>query len=244
MFSLRRLIAPVRRLHSSSNSFCKSSKGTPGSPDSSTSESGEIAQRESSLKPVNRPTSNSILSVDHFIENVATSPDRGWSVEKFDKAGIFDYGVYISTYTTVGFRLNQGFVVLGPVAVFPRSIISWNVSNVDDINEDSLCLFHLVQPKLETLLISVGDVAVPKETVRCILDLTRKHNINVQILSTEQACNTFNFLNQQGKMVAAAMIPPRAIYFSDDDVVATQARDREFGTFDSMHLLTSHKKKK
>lgn len=243
MFSLRRLVVPVRRLHSSSKSLCKSSKDTPGS-EGSTGESSEITQRESSRKPTNRPTSSPLITVDQsFIEDVSKSTDRGWSADKFDKTGIFDHGVYISTYSSVGFRLNHGFVVLGPIAVFPRSIFSWNVSDFHDINDDSLCLFHLVQPKLETLLISLGDVAVPKEVVRSILELTRKHSINVHILSTEQACNTFNFLNQQGKMVAAAMIPPRVIHFSDDDIVSTQARDGEFATSDSMHLLKPLKKK-
>jgi NADH dehydrogenase [ubiquinone] 1 alpha subcomplex assembly factor 3 len=38
--------------------------------------------------------------------------------------------------------------VLGPMAIFPRTVLSWNVGSVDDINEDSLSLFCMLEPKI------------------------------------------------------------------------------------------------
>jgi NADH dehydrogenase [ubiquinone] 1 alpha subcomplex assembly factor 3 len=38
--------------------------------------------------------------------------------------------------------------VLGPMAIFPHTILSWNVSQVDEISEDSLTLFSLLEPKI------------------------------------------------------------------------------------------------
>ena len=38
-----------------------------------------------------------------------------------------DGGIFIDAYSNQGFRLNTGFRVIGPCAVFPRSILHWNV---------------------------------------------------------------------------------------------------------------------
>ena len=37
-------------------------------------------------------------------------------------------GIYMSAYSSMGFRLADGMRVVGPCAVFPRSILHWNVS--------------------------------------------------------------------------------------------------------------------
>ena len=38
--------------------------------------------------------------------------------------------------------------MLGPMAIFPRTVLSWNVGNVQAVNEDSLLLFCLIEPKI------------------------------------------------------------------------------------------------
>lgn len=52
----------------------------------------------------------------------------------------------------VGFRLNNGMFVLGPMAIFPKTVLSWNVSGPSDINENSLSLFLHLVPNLGKLL--------------------------------------------------------------------------------------------
>ena len=37
-------------------------------------------------------------------------------------------GMFIDAYSCMGFRLNNGMRVMGPCAVFPRSVLHWNVS--------------------------------------------------------------------------------------------------------------------
>ena len=39
-----------------------------------------------------------------------------------------DY-VYIRSYTTNGFSLTNGFRILGPCVVFPRTVLHWSVSD-------------------------------------------------------------------------------------------------------------------
>lgn len=92
----------------------------------------------------------------------------------------------------------------------------------------------MIQPKIDTLIISIGDQPITPAIGRTILEVTRKHRINIEILSTETACTTFNFLNQQGRMVAAALVPPTNVRLDDDDGIATQARDDKLFSIEKM----------
>lgn len=59
-----------------------------------------------------------------------------------------ELGIINKCLLQVGFRLNNGMYVLGPMAIFPRTVLSWNVGNVHAVNEDSLTLFCLLEPKI------------------------------------------------------------------------------------------------
>jgi len=39
-----------------------------------------------------------------------------------------DEGIFMDSYSTVGFKLNSGIRIMGPCVVFPRSVLQWNVS--------------------------------------------------------------------------------------------------------------------
>lgn len=125
---------------------------------------------------------------------------------------------------------------IGPIVLFPRSVFPWKIERLEDINEDSLCIFYLTEPKVDTLIIGTGDQPVTKEIAQTILEVTRKHRINIEILSTETACTTFNFLCNEGRMVGAALLPPRNVAVNDDDWIATQARTGKLFSMDNMTL--------
>ncbi|KAK8719458.1 hypothetical protein OTU49_014024 [Cherax quadricarinatus] len=59
-----------------------------------------------------------------------------------------DAGLMIDCYSQVGFSLNNGMSLIGPIAIFPKTVLSWCVTNSHDINEDSLSLFYLLEPKI------------------------------------------------------------------------------------------------
>jgi NADH dehydrogenase [ubiquinone] 1 alpha subcomplex assembly factor 3 len=40
-------------------------------------------------------------------------------------------GIFVDAYSTLGFVLNNGLRILGPCAVFPRSVLHWNVRIFD-----------------------------------------------------------------------------------------------------------------
>lgn len=48
----------------------------------------------------------------------------------------------------VGFRLSNGVYCAGPIALFSRSVLSWDVEGPYDITPESLSLFTRLEPKL------------------------------------------------------------------------------------------------
>lgn len=134
-----------------------------------------------------------------------------------------DAPLMIDGYSSLGFRLNNGIFVVGPIAIFPNSILSWNVGNDDDINENSLSLFLNLSPKLDILVVGVSDPMNKK----LVVDINRKvhdiiwkkgyDRINVEVLPTEKAVTTFNFLNSESRFVGGAMLPPVSYSFTLED---------------------------
>ncbi|XP_041349777.1 NADH dehydrogenase [ubiquinone] 1 alpha subcomplex assembly factor 3-like isoform X2 [Gigantopelta aegis] len=126
-----------------------------------------------------------------------------------------DANIYIEAYSPEGFKLSSGFRILGPCAVFPRSILHWNVKSSKDIHENSLSLFCMLEPKIDILILGIGDHGSKYNFD--IIRYLRSKKINVEILPTDQACSTFNFLNSERRYVAAALIPPQDVSFDIDE---------------------------
>lgn len=138
-----------------------------------------------------------------------------------------DLGLMINGFSQYGFRLNNDMVIIGPMAIFPRSVLSWNINNFEDINEDSLSIFYTLEPKIDVLVIGIGDQKVTPQLSKKIIEFMKKYKINVEILTTEQACATFNFLNAESRMVAAALIPPLHISYNENNILQTKLRKKE-----------------
>ncbi|EUB56162.1 Acyl-CoA dehydrogenase family member 9 [Echinococcus granulosus] len=75
--------------------------------------------------------------------------------------------------------------------------------------------YPLVIAILEVLVIGKG-AASEKINQREIINMCWKYNLGVEVLSTPLAVGTFNFLNFEGRYVAAALIPPNRIDVYDD----------------------------
>lgn len=126
-----------------------------------------------------------------------------------------DAPLMIDGYSMMGFRLNNGLFVVGPVALFPHSILSWNIEDDRSINESSLSLFLHLAPKLDLLIIGMSDsrnkkfIAETRENVYRIIRQVRKGDkVNIEVMPTENAVTTFNYVNCEQRFVAAALIPP------------------------------------
>ncbi|XP_054739500.1 NADH dehydrogenase [ubiquinone] 1 alpha subcomplex assembly factor 3 [Anastrepha obliqua] len=169
-------------------------------------------------------------------KNIITSASRQYVKAAYDadgktKVSIFnteqDHGLMITGFSQFGFRLNNDMVIMGPMAIFPRSVLSWNVSSYEDINEDSLAFFCTLEPKIDILIIGIGDQPVTQALSKVIIEFMKKQKINIEILRTEQACATFNFLNAESRMVASALIPPLHISYNENDILQSKLRKKE-----------------
>ncbi|CAB3362782.1 Hypothetical predicted protein [Cloeon dipterum] len=66
-----------------------------------------------------------------------------------------DNGLLVDSYSQLGFRLSNGVFVVGPVALFPKSVLSWNVENIKDVSPKSLQLFFTLDPKIDILVLGL-----------------------------------------------------------------------------------------
>ncbi|XP_053622182.1 NADH dehydrogenase [ubiquinone] 1 alpha subcomplex assembly factor 3 [Plodia interpunctella] len=131
-----------------------------------------------------------------------------------------ELGLMIDSYATYGFRLNNGVTVLGPIAIFPRTVLSWQVRSSHDITEESLKLFKMLEPSIDILI--VGLESKDRGAMNAAFRAARALDLNVELLSTDHACSTFNFLNAEGRSVAGACIPPLSIELNEDDMLQSR----------------------
>ncbi|XP_029357496.1 NADH dehydrogenase [ubiquinone] 1 alpha subcomplex assembly factor 3 isoform X2 [Echeneis naucrates] len=116
-----------------------------------------------------------------------------------------DSGVMIQSYSSRGFTID-GNKVFGPCAVLPPAILQWNVGSYKDITEESVSLFHMLEPRIEILVLGTG--ARVERIDPSVLALLRRKGIAVEVQDTPNACATFNFLTSERRIAAAGLIPP------------------------------------
>lgn len=107
----------------------------------------------------------------------------------------------------IGFTLSDASLLLGPIAVLNGTFFSWNVGSANDINEETLSLFTVLYPVLDILVLGL-ETKCEYSRIREIKEILRKHNIKSEISEVQQACGIYNFLANDGRYVAAGLIPP------------------------------------
>lgn len=98
------------------------------------------------------------------------------------------------------------------------------MSSIEEITEDSLKLFTVLEPKLDIIVLGYGDQQKDLNFYRNLVPFSKRNRLTFEILPTEQACATFNFLTSEGRYVAGALIPPHNIAPTDDDVLQSKMR--------------------
>uniref|UniRef100_T1HCR8 Uncharacterized protein n=1 Tax=Rhodnius prolixus TaxID=13249 RepID=T1HCR8_RHOPR len=133
-----------------------------------------------------------------------------------------------------GFRLNNGMFVIGPMIIFPKTVLSWNVEGDHDINEKSLVLIPLLEPRLDILVIGYGKTTVDRPKFdELVMNLRRQRKyLNVEVLPTEKAATTYNFVAAEGRFVAAALIPPLEISYYEEDMALSKLKRKELYTLE------------
>lgn len=92
--------------------------------------------------------------------------------------------------------------------LFPRQALCWNITSGKHINEATLSLFTVLEPKPDLLIIGLDD-KYDFAYIRSIQALVQKLNITTEISSVHHACTVYNFVNEEGRYVVAALIPKK-----------------------------------
>lgn len=90
----------------------------------------------------------------------------------------------IRGYSSVGFRLMDDTFLYGPIAAFPKTCLSWRVLTPDDITPESLTLFFMLQPKIDILVLGVGERKDLDEVRKRVAPVCKEHNIGLEIMPT------------------------------------------------------------
>jgi uncharacterized protein len=108
----------------------------------------------------------------------------------------------IEAYGAGGFRVS-GRAFRGSILVLPDGIQPWPVSEMSQLNPDSLALV-LGAHGVEILLIGCG--ARTAMIAPALRQALRERGVVIDAMDTGAACRTFNVLRAEGRQVAAALI--------------------------------------
>jgi len=90
------------------------------------------------------------------------------------------------------------------VIVTPEQTVEWPISNISDVDADSLRAIFTADPGIEVLLIGTGKKMerIPNE----LRERIRSQGVGVDSMDTGAACRTYNVLLAEGRRVAAALM--------------------------------------
>jgi uncharacterized protein len=126
------------------------------------------------------------------------------AMDDFDLASQLDKPlIVVQGYGPNSFRVN-GEDVFGSVLLFRDAFFSWNVTQFEQITPQSLVPIQLHHPAPELLILGVGPMLKPLSPA--FMEHFKKLGVAVEVMNTPSALATFNFLNQEERSVAAALL--------------------------------------
>ncbi|XP_015895139.2 uncharacterized protein LOC107429027 [Ziziphus jujuba] len=107
-------------------------------------------------------------------------------------------------YTETGFTVN-GVDYEGSLLCVGNLLMSWAPKKFSDITPDSLSMFQIVRPIPEILILGCGRHIEPVNPE--LRSFVRSTGMKLEALDSRNAVSTYNILNEEGRIVAAAVIP-------------------------------------
>jgi len=120
--------------------------------------------------------------------------------------------VAVKTISSSGIELVNGLVLPSACIFLEGRVFLWDVPRIIDHGNwegwtrDHFKIFEVVVPKPEILLLGTGNsVMMPPASLKKHLT---EIGIQLDVMNTWNACSTYNLLTEEGRRVAAALIPP------------------------------------
>ena len=112
--------------------------------------------------------------------------------------------VRFQRYSETGFTVN-GVEYEGSLLCVGNLLMSWSPNSFSKLTPESLSIFQVVRPIPEILILGCGKYiqSVSSE----VRNFIRSTGMKLEAVDTRNAVSTFNILNEEGRIVAAALFP-------------------------------------
>ncbi|KAM7256525.1 hypothetical protein ACFE04_012266 [Oxalis oulophora] len=107
-------------------------------------------------------------------------------------------------YSGTGFKVN-GIDYEGSILAIGNLLMSWSPKTFSDITPDSLSIFKILRPVPEILILGCGSYTKPVDPQ--FRQFIRSTGMKLEAVDSRNAASTYNILNEEGRIVAAALIP-------------------------------------
>lgn len=122
-------------------------------------------------------------------------------------AGDIPPPVQVNSITSAGIQLADGLILPSACIFLDGKVFLWNVPSHlwDGWGREHLSVFETAVPKPEILVFGTGKrMELPPLSIR---DYLKEMGIQLDIMDTRNACSTYNLLAEEGRRVAAALLP-------------------------------------
>jgi len=115
--------------------------------------------------------------------------------------------VQVTRVSTAGIELADGLVVTSSCIFLGGKVFLWKVPPTlwNAWDNDRFEIFEVTIPKPEILLLGTGLSTIPPPT--WMRQHLRRLGIGIEVMDTRNACSTYNLLAEEGRRVAAALLP-------------------------------------
>ncbi|TCD63965.1 hypothetical protein EIP91_004734 [Steccherinum ochraceum] len=115
--------------------------------------------------------------------------------------------VQVKTITSEGIELEDGLIIPSACIFLNGKVLLWDTPEQlwDGWKEEHFEVFEVVVPKPEILLLGTGKTVVPPPP--SIRQYLSKIGVQIDVMNTWNACSTYNLLSEEGRRVAAALLP-------------------------------------
>ncbi|XP_039128131.1 LOW QUALITY PROTEIN: NADH dehydrogenase [ubiquinone] 1 alpha subcomplex assembly factor 3-like [Dioscorea cayenensis subsp. rotundata] len=107
-------------------------------------------------------------------------------------------------YTDTGFTVN-GVKYEGSLLIIDNKLMSWSPKRFSEITAESLSIFQIVRPVPEILILGCGRHIEPVSLE--LRRFIRSTGMKLEAIDSRNAASTYNILNEEGRVVAAALLP-------------------------------------
>ncbi|KZT36691.1 DUF498-domain-containing protein, partial [Sistotremastrum suecicum HHB10207 ss-3] len=115
--------------------------------------------------------------------------------------------IQVRNITPAGIELADGLVLPSACIFLGGEVFLWKVPDTlwTGWTKEHFQIFDVTIPKPEILILGTGkSVVLPPPSIRTHLSSI---GIGLEVLDTWNACSTYNLLSEEGRRVAAALLP-------------------------------------